>query len=266
MNDTIIKANSLEDAVLQGKNHFNVENEDLEIVVISEPKKNIFGGIKEQGEYKAINNKKYSRVDNAKDYLGTILKEMEIENFSFEVEEKEFETVIDISCEDSGAIIGRRGETIDSLQYLVSLASAKASQQDKRIRLDCSGYRVKRENTLKDLATRTAKSVLRTGYTSTLEPMNPYERRIIHAVISEMSDVESKSIGVEPFRKIQIISKNGKKDFKKPQKPFSKPKKSDDEVATVNIANISKTSFEQEYKKSTKAEQEQTAKLYEKLF
>ena len=105
----------------------------------------------------------------------------------------------------SGTIIGRRGETLDSIQYLASILVNKDSEDYCRLLLDSNGYREKRRKTLEQLAEKIARSVLRSGRSTTLEPMNPYERRIIHSKISEIEGVTSKSVGEDPYRKVVIL-------------------------------------------------------------
>ncbi len=111
----------------------------------------------------------------------------------------------------SGTIIGRRGETLDALQYLASMVSNKGDKEYFRITIDSCGYREKRRKTLIELAKKISKSVLRTGRSTTLEPMNPYERRIIHSAVSEIEGVTSHSTGEEPYRKVIISSTNPRK-------------------------------------------------------
>lgn len=106
----------------------------------------------------------------------------------------------------SGTIIGRRGETLDSIQYLASILVNKDSEDYCRLLLDSNGYREKRRKTLEQLAEKIARSVLRSGRSTTLEPMNPYERRIIHGAVSTVKGATSSSTGVEPNRRVVISS------------------------------------------------------------
>lgn len=146
----------------------------------------------------------YSKVVS---YLEKILKGLGANGFHIDVIEKEDAVVLDIVGDKLGIAIGRRGETLDSLQYLAILANNRSGGQFKRISVDCNGYREKRRETLETLATRTVNKVLKQGRRVTLEPMNPYERRIIHSKVAEMQGVFSNSIGEEPFRKV-VISAN----------------------------------------------------------
>ncbi len=104
-----------------------------------------------------------------------------------------------------GTIIGRRGETLDAMQYLSSIIANKGEEEYCRMILDSNGYREKRRQTLEHLAERLAKNVIRNRRATTLEPMNPYERRIIHAKVAEITGVSSKSVGEDPYRKVIIL-------------------------------------------------------------
>ena len=106
----------------------------------------------------------------------------------------------------AGSLIGRRGETLDALQYLTSMVANRGDKDYVRLTIDTCGYREKRRKALKELAARISKNVLRTGRSIALEPMNPYERRIIHSTVTEIEGVSSHSSGEEPNRKVIITS------------------------------------------------------------
>ena len=150
------------------------------------------------------------KVKIAKDYITSILRAMGIDA-EFTVYQNETGAVINIESDNNGTIIGRRGETLDSIQYLCSIIANKGDKDYFRITIDCRGYRSKRKETLEQLANKVAKSVLRTGRSQPLEPMNPYERRVIHSAISKIEGVSSRSVGEEPYRKIIISSNNPKR-------------------------------------------------------
>ena len=149
------------------------------------------------------------KVKIAKDYITSILRAMGIDA-EYTVYQNETGAVINIESDNNGTIIGRRGETLDSIQYLCSIIANKGDKDYFRITIDCLGYRSKRKETLQQLANKVAKSVLRTGRSQPLEPMNPYERRVIHSAISKIEGVSSRSVGEEPYRKIIISSNNPK--------------------------------------------------------
>ena len=148
------------------------------------------------------------KVEAGKKYILDITKAMGIGIESIETKPKENGTILLLKGADLGALIGRRGETIDAIQYLVSLVCNRIDPSYHRITIDCGNFREKREETLIELANKLAKTVLKTGRNCTLEPMNPYERRIIHSVVSDIEGINSRSIGEEPFRKIILSSKN----------------------------------------------------------
>ena len=114
----------------------------------------------------------------------------------------------------AGSLIGRRGDTLDALQYLTSMVANRGDKDYVRLTIDTCGYREKRRKALQDLAQRISKSVLRTGRSVALEPMNPYERRIIHSAVTEIEGVSSHSSGEEPNRKV-IITNDSAPDYKK---------------------------------------------------
>ena len=132
--------------------------------------------------------------------------------------EEEMEIVMDgdiltvkLAAENIGIVIGRRGETLDALQYLLGLVVNKSSERFIRVTLDVGNYREKREETLIKLAKRLADKVTKNRKNMTLEPMNPYERRIIHATLQNYKSVETYSIGEEPNRKVVIKYKRESK-------------------------------------------------------
>ncbi len=149
------------------------------------------------------------KVKSAVQYLTKVLTALGVENFRIDTVLNGETVFLDIVGEKLGVVIGRRGETLDALQYLTILASNKTEESYCRISVDCNGYRSKRKETLEQLAEKTAYRVLKQGRRITLEPMNPYERRIIHSKVAEIDGVYSSSVGDEPFRKV-VISANAK--------------------------------------------------------
>jgi len=123
---------------------------------------------------------------------------------SFNVEVYDEEILIDISGDDVGIVIGRRGETLDALQYLTNLAVNRKCEEFKRIVLDVENYREKRIDTLTKLASRMASQAVKTQKEVTLEAMNPYERRIIHSSLQSNNKVTTTSVGEEPNRCVVI--------------------------------------------------------------
>ena len=146
------------------------------------------------------------RLQAAVDYLTPIFKLMGVEEFSFTAVKKGEATILRVTGEHMGALIGRRGETMESLSYLASLVINRMEGPYVKLGLDVGGYRNKREDDLSALAKRIADRVIRTGCYYEMEPMNPYERRIIHSAIGKMEGVRSESKGEGRDRRVVIYS------------------------------------------------------------
>lgn len=200
----------LDAAIEKGCSELGIERGDCSVEVLERVKKGLFGKIKSEAKVRVYVEEpdENEKLVLAKEYLLDLLGRLGVENAVLHVEEKENAALITIDGENLGTIIGRRGETLDALQYLTSLVCNRAKGEFYKISLDCCGYREKREETLKELAQKIARQVLKTGRNSVLEPMNPYERRIIHSVISEIEGVSSKSVGEDPNRKVVVMSNN----------------------------------------------------------
>ena len=140
----------------------------------------------------------------AKAYLEEILTAMGVTDFTCTVKEEDNTCVLSLEGEDLGFIIGRRGDTLDALQYLTGLIANRVDNTYYRITLDIGNYREKREQSLTGLAKRLASQAARTGRRHSLEPMNPYERRIIHTAVQEIEGATSWSVGSEPNRHVVI--------------------------------------------------------------
>ena len=148
-------------------------------------------------------------LEYAKSYLLEIVKGLKVEDAKVEAVYESGVITMDLECEDYGIIIGRRGETLDSIQYLLSLAMKKKSNGYVRVSINIGDYREKRNETLKQLARKHASYVQRTGRRYTFEPMNPYERRIIHTTVQEIEGVESRSIGYNQDRRVVLEPTGG---------------------------------------------------------
>lgn len=146
------------------------------------------------------------RLQAAVDYLSPIFTLMGVENFTFSAVKKGAATILKVSGEHMGALIGRRGETMESLSYLASLVVNRMEGPYVKLGLDVGGYRNKREDDLSALARRIADRVIRTGCFYEMEPMNPYERHIIHTAIAGMEGVRSESKGEGRDRRVVIYS------------------------------------------------------------
>lgn len=147
-----------------------------------------------------------SRADECAEYIKNLIEKMGITSVEVTVKETEDGAEFNIDGDDIGSIIGRRGETLDAIQYLTSLAVNRKEGDYFRVLINVGNYREKREVTLKALAKKIANNALRTGRSTTLEPMSPYERRIIHTAVQEIEGATSWSVGEEPNRVVIIGS------------------------------------------------------------
>ncbi len=133
---------------------------------------------------------------------------------------------ISVSGANAGVLIGRRGETLDALQYLTSIAANRADGDYVRVTLDIAGYRDRRRKALEELGTRVGTKVLRTGRNCALEPMNPFERSIIHSAVAKIDGVSSHSVGEEPYRRVIITSDSA--DSSAPVEEYGAPRRGRD--------------------------------------
>ena len=169
--------------------------------------------------------------EDAKKFLGDIFSAMNLD-VSIDAKMDEQSISIDLAGENMGIVIGKRGDTLDSLQYLTSLVVNQRSEDYIKVSIDTENYREKRTEALLALSNRLAEKVTKTGKKFTLEPMNPYERRIIHSNLQDNPAVTTYSIGQEPYRKVVIAPKNSK-PYKKDgyKKRNSRPRRQDKPVA-----------------------------------
>lgn len=168
----------------------------------------LFGGSEEQ--YTVTATYEESPFAKTEEYIKNILVSLGIENPGITFEENGEDISITLDCgENYGSVIGRRGETLDAIQYLTRLVINKGSQGYRRVALNVGDYREKRENTLRALAQKNAARVKKYGRNVVLDPMNPYERRIIHTTIQEIEGVSSHSVGSDSERKVVITLEDG---------------------------------------------------------
>ena len=274
-------AKTVEEAKALAAQEFGVSADAIEFEILEQPRKGLFG-LKGEARVKAIYTEpaeepeapaeeaapasyeddedasaelpadfdieNSAKVKAAKQYLTDVLHALKLENFEITAIRKDNNVVLDISGEKLGVVIGRRGETLDSLQYLTILASNRTEESYCRISVDCNGYRDKRKETLESLAKRTSAKVIKQGRKIALEPMNPYERRIIHSCVAEIEGVSSHSTGVEPYRKVVIYADKPKYDNRRRRGDRNG---SGDARSTRNYKASSgfSTSFEREYKR-----------------
>ena len=195
-----ITAETLEEAEQQAKIQLKSENVQIEVIQQPEKKKLFFGG-------KPAIIRAYielTPLESAKSYLSDILDHLGIKDYSIDAEEVEGGAVINIEGEDIGFIIGHRGETLDALQYLTGLVANHVDEGYYRISINIGNYREKREKTLEILGRKLAFKAVKTGMKTSLEPMNPYERRIIHTAVQKVRGAASWSEGENLQRHVVI--------------------------------------------------------------
>lgn len=190
-------------------------NEDMvSFEVINEPSKGFLGMFgSKPARVKAV-VRDFTPAEKAEKFLNDILQAMSLE-VSIDKEENEEGVVFNLIGENLGILIGKHGQTLDSLQYLSNLAANKGMMENKvRIIIDIENYRSRREGTLRRLALRLADKVRRTGDRIVLEPMNRHERKIIHMALQDNRRISTYSSGEEPYRKVVIeLNRGGRRDY-----------------------------------------------------
>ncbi|MGQ9557920.1 MAG: RNA-binding cell elongation regulator Jag/EloR [Desulfurispora sp.] len=198
-------AKTVQEAVNLALAELKSSREDVDVEVLEEPSRGIFGliGTRPARVRVKVRNTAASRL---KKLLEDILAAMQLQAEIFIKEENDTLSV-SMFGRDLGTLIGRRGETMDALQYLLNLAVNKNQEKRYKIFLDIEGYRKKREETLQKLALKLAEKARQRGRNVVLEPMSSLERRIIHTALQGISDIATYSEGEEPYRKIIIAPK-----------------------------------------------------------
>lgn len=204
-----ISAKTVSEAITEACQKFGVTSDKLDYQVVEEGSSGFLGiGSKPAIIKASVKNEEISVEDKAKKFLNDVFAAMNMTVVvSVQYNEAAEEMDIEISGDEMGVLIGKRGQTLDSLQYLVSLVVNKESENYIRVKLDTENYRERRKETLENLAKNIAYKVKRTRRPISLEPMNPYERRIIHSALQNDKYVTTYSEGEEPFRKVVVALK-----------------------------------------------------------
>ncbi len=238
--DIIITAKTVEDAALEGAKALGAAREDVALDVIEEPKKGFLGLGATPAKVKVTYILK--PLEAARSFIETLLADLGIQGDIQIHDDGNGESLITLDGEGVSALIGHHGDTLEAFQYLVNLAANKKDDEDRqytRITINIENYREKREETLRRLADKMAAKVKRTGKNVALEPMNAYERRIIHAEIQTIEGVSTNSVGAEGNRRVIIFPEGAAKptELTKPEKKSGKNgrrggKRSDGKPAT----------------------------------
>jgi spoIIIJ-associated protein len=249
-------AKTVEEAVKIGLAELSLTEEQVEISVIEQPTKGIFGILK--GKAVVEITKKQNQTEETLSFVQKIIDMMEL-NAVASVSEKEDSTVITLSAKDSSSVIGYRGEVLDAIQTLAGASLNIGKKNYQKVVVDCENYRDRREETLVKLAHKLEEKATEMRREVILEPMSPYERRIIHTALMESQTVTTKSDGKEPNRFVVIVP-NDKDEFSKPynagrnngdkgKKDFSKNRKGSFKGKRNGLRNDKKPSGEK--KKTT---------------
>lgn len=201
-----VSAKTKDDAITEACKRLGVPSDKLKFDVIDEGTNGFLGIGAKPVIIKAY--KKVTVEDITKDFLNDVFSAMNLSvvlDINFDEEKKSLD--INLNGDEMGVLIGKRGQTLDSLQYLVSLVVNKNSEDYIRVKVDTENYRNRRKETLENLAKNIAFKVKRTKRSVTLEPMNPFERRIIHSALQNDKYVSTHSEGEEPFRKVVVTLK-----------------------------------------------------------
>lgn len=208
---------TVEEAVKLALEELNTTEDKVIIEVLEEPTKGILGlgakpALVRVAEKNSVENEVNDVIENgidkkqlAKDVISDITSHLGL-NITSEVEDKDEALSINLNGENLGLVIGYKGETLDALQLITNVIVNKNGEY-KRVEIDAQNYRAKRRETLTALAHKKARDVVKYGRNITLEPMTPYERRIIHTALQDDTKVTTASVGTEPFRKV-VIKKN----------------------------------------------------------
>jgi spoIIIJ-associated protein len=209
MEKIIATGKTVKDAVYSALEQLNTTSDNVDIKIINQPSKRLFGimGEKDAVVEVSLRAAEIDPVIEGISFLQKIFVELNLEVKIDSYTEDEH-VILELIGDDLGLLIGRRGQTIDSLQILTNLAANKHLKGNKvRIVLDAENYRNRREKTLQELAKKLESTVYRQGKAITLEPMTPWERKVIHAYLHESELVSTESVGEDPYRRVVVSKK-----------------------------------------------------------
>lgn len=201
-----VSAKTVDDAITEASIKLGTTSDKIEVEVIEKGSTGFLGIKSKPAIIKA--RKKNDTVDNIREFLENVFSAMDME-VTIDIKKAEDDKVyeVELSGKEMGLLIGKRGQTLDSLQYLTNLAVNKHSDGYIKVKLDTEDYRQRRKDTLENFAKNIAYKVKRTKRPVSLEPMNPFERRVIHSALQGDRYVETHSEGEEPFRHVVVTLK-----------------------------------------------------------
>ncbi len=199
---------TVDDALTNATVSLGVTSDQIKYEVVEEGSSGFLGIGSKDALIKVIISSEEDPKEVAKTFLDGVFDAMQLEvNLSMEFDEEDKTLSIDLAGPEMGVLIGKRGQTLDSLQYLTNLAVNRSAENYTRVKIDTEDYRRRRKETLENLAKNMASKVKRTKKAVTLEAMNPYERRIIHSALQNDNNVTTHSEGEEPYRYVVITLK-----------------------------------------------------------
>ena len=199
---------TVDDALTNATVSLGVTSSEIKYEVVEEGSSGFLGIGSKDAIIKVVISTEEDPKQVAKEFLDGVFEAMQLEvNISMEFSEEDDTLLIDLAGPEMGVLIGKRGQTLDSLQYLTNLAVNRSSEKYTRVKIDTEDYRRRRKETLENLAKNMARKVKRTKKAVTLEAMNPYERRIIHSALQNDNNVTTHSEGEEPYRYVVITLK-----------------------------------------------------------
>ncbi|MDE5729745.1 MAG: protein jag [Clostridia bacterium] len=203
--NNVFTGKTLDEAINEGLIELRLTRDEAEITVLEEGKKKLFGSVKAKVQI----TKKSSDGKKAQVFIEKLLKIMGVKS-ECEVLSDDASLSIEIKTPSSARVIGKRGDVLDAIQTIAGAYTNIGKDEYKKVVVDCENYRAQREQTLKELALKLAAKAIETGRKMTLEPMTPYERRIIHATLMDNDQIKTISEGTEPLRYIAVIPYNAK--------------------------------------------------------
>ena len=208
-----VEGKTVEDAKRRAAEELGLNADSVDdnlVEIIDEGKSGIFGfGVSRPAKIRVTYNADVKDVGaNVKTVLNEILTRIGVKYIINEFHEGESKVYVEFESDDSGLIIGKKGRNLEAIQFIVNVIVSQQTATEKKIILDIEGYRAKRERAIKKVSFEAAKKVMRTGKPVVLEPMNPFERRLVHLSLQNHDKVETKSEGMGIYRKVKILPKN----------------------------------------------------------
>jgi spoIIIJ-associated protein len=235
LEENVFYGKTVEEATEQGLAALKLTADQAEVEVLDEGKKKLFGGVKAKVK---ITPKK-SDGKRAVEFVDGLFNLLKINVFTELLKDEDDRVEINIQTTNSHTVIGRHGEVLDAIQCIAGAVANIGNEEYKKVVVDCENYRAGREKTLRELAVKLAKKAVEKGRKVTLEPMNPYERRIIHSALADSTEVKTESSGKEPNRFVVIIP-NNLKPYERQEKRYGDRQRNSNRGGNFNGRNNSK--------------------------